>query len=592
MSNVSPADRLRREQEWSTFRRLFRYSRPYLSRLLLGALCGILFAGSMAGLLVALKGVFGRIFNPEAISWSRTLFFVGLLMAFALVRGVGHFASTYFIEWVGNRVVMDLRVQVFNHLQDLSLLFFTRARTGELISRTTNDTAMIERAVSTVLADLIREPFTLAAMVGFVFWLDFRLALISMVLFPVCIIPVALFGRRVRRFTREGQQQLADMVSVLQENTGGARVVRAFGMEEIERGRFNQTARGVFNRLMRVVRSRAAMDPIMVFISVLGLGLVLVYARWTRMGVEDLFAFAAALVALYDPVKKISRIHISIQQSSAAADRIFEVLDTPVTVRNTPEAIPFAEPVRSVAFEDVSFAYDDEPILRGIRLKVEAGQRIAIVGSSGSGKTTMMGLVPRFFDVTAGRVLLNGRDIRAFTMDSLRRQIGMVTQDTFLFNDTVARNIAFGRMEATREEIEQAARRAHALDFILDLPQGFETVIGERGVRLSGGQCQRLSIARAILRNPPILILDEATSALDTESERQVQAAIEEIMTDRTVFAIAHRLSTIMHADRIIVLDGGVIVEEGTHGELLEKGGLYKRLYDMQFQDVPAKESA
>ncbi|MBU1692471.1 MAG: ATP-binding cassette domain-containing protein [Verrucomicrobia bacterium] len=240
----------------------------------------------------------------------------------------------------------------------------------------------------------------------------------------------------------------------------------------------------------------------------------------------------------------------------------------------------------------MSFAYDDEPILRGIRLKVEAGQRIAIVGSSGSGKTTMMGLVPRFFDVTAGRVLLNGRDIRAFTMDSLRRQIGMVTQDTFLFNDTVARNIAFGRMEATREEIEQAARRAHALDFILDLPQGFETVIGERGVRLSGGQCQRLSIARAILRNPPILILDEATSALDTESERQVQAAIEEIMTDRTVFAIAHRLSTIMHADRIIVLDGGVIVEEGTHGELLEKGGLYKRLYDMQFQDVPAKESA
>ncbi|HOW98846.1 MAG TPA: ABC transporter ATP-binding protein [Kiritimatiellia bacterium] len=579
---------MQKQKEWATFLRLFRYARPYVLRLLLGAVCGVLFAGSMAGMLVALKEVFGRIFNPEEVSWARTLLVVGLLPLLAAVRGIGQFASTYLIEWVGNRVVMDLRVQVFNHLQDLSLLFFTRARTGELISRTTNDTAMIERAVSTVLADLIREPFTLVAMVGFAFWLDWKLALIGVVLFPVCIIPVTLFGRRVRRFSREGQQQLADMVSVLQENAGGARVVRAFGLEELERARFLKTARGVLNRLMRVVRARAAVDPIIVFISMLGLGLVLIYARWTRMSVQDLFTFAAALVALYDPAKKISRIHISIQQSAGAADRIFELLDTPVSVRPSPGAVLFAGPVQSIVFGDVAFAYDTEPILRAIRMEVKAGQRIAIVGGSGSGKTTLVGLIPRFYDVTAGRILLNGRDIRDFTLDSLRRQIGMVTQDTFLFNETVARNIAFGKPDATRQEIEQAARRAHAHEFIAELPQGYETMVGERGVRLSGGQCQRLAIARAIVRNPPILILDEATSALDTESERQVQAAIEEIMTERTVFAIAHRLSTIMHADRIVVLDGGLIAEVGTHGELLEKGGLYKRLYDMQFQDTPA----
>lgn len=575
-----------RAQEWATYRRLFRYVYPYFPRLLLGAVFGILFAGSTTGMLAALKDTIARIFDPGAMSLKATLAVAALMPAFAVIRGIGYYLSTYFIEWVGNRVVMDLRVQTFGHLQELSLMYFTGSRTGELISRTTNDTMMVERAVSTVLSDLIREPFTLIGMVGFIIWLDPKLALISLVVFPISVLPVALFGRRVRKFTREGQQKLADLVSTLQEALAGVRIVKGFGMEDYERRRFNASARSVFSRTMRVTRARASVEPIIVFISVVGLSLVLLYARLTHMTVDSFLAFAAALVALYDPVKKLSKVQMSIQQSSAAAERIFEVMDAEITVKDAPGAGEFDEPVREVRFENVSFAYDTAPVLDRIHLAVTAGQLVAIVGSSGAGKSTLVSLLPRFYDVSSGRLLINGRDVREFTLKSLRRRIGIVTQETFLFNDTVAANIAYGTADAPRAAVEEAARRAHAHDFIREMPEGYDTVIGERGVRLSGGQCQRLAIARAILRNPPILILDEATSALDTESERQVQAALEDLMAGRTVFAIAHRLSTIMHAHRIVVLDKGAIVEEGAHKELLERGGLYKYLYDLQFKDL------
>lgn len=573
-------------QDWGTYRRLIRYIQPYTTRLLLGALFGILCGGSTVGLLLSLKKTLAAVFDPQSLPWSVIIASSVLLPLFGLLLGIGNYLSTYFVAWVGNRVVMDLRTELFAHIHRLPLIYFSQSKTGELISRTTNDTLQVERAVSTVMIDLIREPFVLVATVGYLFWLDAKLATLSLVLFPICILPVALFGRRVRRFAREGQQKLGDLTSTLQETITGAKIVKAYGMEERESVRFTEQARSVFSRVMKVTRASAAIDPIVVTISFIGLSLALLYARWAGMTQEEFFTFGAALVMMYQPVKKISKLHMAVQQGSGAADRIFELRDAPL-VKDAENAAEFNEPVRQVDFDRVSFSYGDEPVLADVSFSVAAGQCVAFVGSSGSGKTTLVSLLPRFFDVQSGRVLLNGKDARSLTLKSLRRQIGIVTQETILFNDTVANNIAYGHPEASRDAIVEAARRAHAHDFIEQMPQGYETVIGERGLRLSGGQCQRLAIARALLRNPPILILDEATSALDTESERQVQAALDELMAGRTVFAIAHRLSTIMHANLILVLDKGSIVERGTHQELLARGGVYKYLYDLQFRDVP-----
>lgn len=569
-----------------TYRRLIGYTRPYRGRLAMGVFFGMLFGGSTSGLIVGAPKVLEMFFGTNQLSQEQLVWAAAALPLVGLVRGLGQFFSTYFVQWVGARVVMDLRNRAFGRLQELSLDYYTKARAGDVMSRVINDTNTIEKSVSNVLGDLAQQPFVLVGGIFAVFWLNWKLAIFSLVVFPVCIIPVTLFGRRVRRFSREGQKMLGEALSVLQEAVTGVRVVKAFGMEEYEKQRFAKQSRGVFSRAVRVARAAAANEPIIVFISMIGLSMVFLYANRTSMPWTHLIAFAAAMVAMYEPVKKLSKINVQIQQSSAAADRIFELIDAPVTVTDRPGAVAFQAPVGEIRFEQVGFSYGEARVLNGIDLSVKPGEFVALVGQSGSGKTTLVNLLPRFYDVGAGRITINGRDLRDFTVASLRAQIGIVTQDTFLFNDTIANNIAYGIANAPREAVEQAARRAFAHDFILQQPEGYDTVIGDRGAMLSGGQRQRIAIARAILRNAPILILDEATSALDTEAERQVQSALDELMAGRTVFAIAHRLSTIVKATRILVLDRGRIVEQGAHADLLARNGAYRRLHDLQFRDI------
>ena len=597
--------------DWSTYRRLLGYARPYRWRLALGILFGLICGGSTGGVLLSFGSGLERLSGEESMALTRwiqdrasalveadrtslyvTVGVLGLMVLFAALRGIGFYFSKYYVEWVGHRVVMDIRDGLFAHIQDLPLLYLSRNRTGELMSRTTSDTQMVERGVSTVIGDLAREPFVLVAGVVALLSVDLRLAGITLLLFPICVLPVAIFGRKVRNFSREGQARLGDLASIQQETISGSRIVKAFGTEDHEKGRFSRFSAAVFRRQIRVTRARAAVTPIIELISVITGCALLLYARWTGLSLSQLLLFLACLVVMYDPVKKLSRLHLGIQQASGAADRIFEVLDLPISVRESPDARPFAGVPEQVRFEGVSFRFQEEWVLRGIDLEVNAGECIALVGSSGAGKTTLVSLLPRFYDATEGRITLNGQDLRGLTLKSLRSRIGIVTQETILFNRSVAENIAYGMPAATPTEIEDAARRAHAHDFILAMDQGYETMIGERGDRLSGGQRQRLAIARALLRNPPILILDEATSALDTESERHVQAALDALMEGRTVFAIAHRLSTIRHADRILVMREGRIVESGSHVGLLEQAGLYKYFYDLQFAPANAEEKS
>ena len=543
-------------------------------------------SGKLAALSRRAEALQARLaaFLQRTFSADWLVFFTAMMLPLVgLLRGGADYMAKYQIRWVGSRVVMELRNAIFAKLNALSLSYFVSSRTGELIARTTNDPMAVENAVSVVVEDVAKQPLSLIVAVVSLFWIDPWLALVSLVLFPICILPVGIFGRKVRRFTREAQQRVADLVSVLQEMITGVRVVKAFGMEPYETGRFEEQNNAYFRRTIKVARANAAVEPIIVFISTVGVSMMLIYIWKRGMRYNEFMTYAAALFFMYDPVKKLSRIHLQIQQAVAAADRIFEVLDTPVAVEERPNAVAFKDTIESISFENILFSYGEGPVLDGVSLSVSAGQRIALVGGSGSGKTTLVSLLPRFYDVTGGALKINGRDVRDMTIPSLRNLMGIVTQDTVLFNDTISNNICYGSHGASQEAIVEAAQRANAHAFIMEMPKQYATTIGDLGVRLSGGQKQRLAIARAMLRNPPIMILDEATSALDTESERLVQAALHELMTGRTVFAIAHRLSTIVDCDKIIVLHQGRIVESGTHDELLKAAGHYKRLYDLQF---------
>lgn len=523
-------------------------------------------------------------------------FLMGWLIIIEVLRGFFDFFYSLFLNMASERLMRDLRGKIYRKLLQLSLDFYSRSSTGRLVSKITYDVTVLKNSISQGLMDLIREPITLVINLGVVifckvfFDIPWRLIIISLVLFLTVIYPVMAIGRKLRKIARQSLDKMGDINRILYETISGIRIVKAFSMENYEADRFDKENNQFYKITMKSIKRMMVVRPITEFVGVLSVVILLWFVRAELLGGAFPFgAFAvliAALLSLMKPIKKLSRVYGIHQQAIAAATRIFELMDTKVAVKEKKDA-RILPPFKSrISFENVRFSYEKNIILKDVNLNVKKGEILAIVGPSGVGKTTLVNLLPRFYDITDGAVMIDGIDVRDVTLDSLWSQIGLVTQDTILFNDTVTANIAYGKTnQATEESIINAARVANAHDFITKMPDGYNTVIGERGFRLSGGEKQRLAIARAVFKNPPILILDEATSQLDTESERLVQDALDRLMKGRTVFIIAHRLSTVKNADKIIVLVKGILAEEGTHEELIGKNGLYKKLYDMQFKD-------
>jgi len=515
------------------------------------------------------------------------------LLAFTLFKGVSTYYSNYLMSRVGQEVVTNLRNQLFAHVLEQSMGFFALNSTGNLMSRMNSDVEQVQDAVSTTIAELFREAVLLLALVLWAFLLDWKLALLSISIAPAALVLSLTMGRRIRRASLRSRENIAKLSDLLQQSLSGMRIVKAFGMEGHESARFEFAGEGLLRANLRAARILFLNSPIMEFLGVACSIPLLFYAQY-RISTNTLTLgiFGGSLFALfrmYDPIRKLSRIHVQFQKAFASASRINELFDTHIEIQDSPGARELKGVDESVEFRNVSFSYDgggaDGQVLKNINLRARCRQVIALVGSSGSGKSTLVSLVPRFYEVTGGAVLIDGADVRTYTQRSLRRNIALVTQETFLFNETVGNNIAYGNPSATEDRIVEAARAAFAHDFIMQLPSQYHTVIGERGQRLSGGERQRISIARAILKDAPILILDEATSALDSESEKLVQQALANLMRDRTTFVIAHRLSTIRNADLIVVLNEGSIAEVGSHDRLMEKNGLYSRFYRLQMDE-------
>ena len=598
---------------WKPYRRIYGYAKPYKWRLMLGLAFGVAYSlvNSLMPLTVLQVSNFifhGAAPNPRALITHREILNVGpkidsivwICLAIPLVmtaRSLISYGSAYFMNWVSNKVVNDVRNQLFAKVMGHSMDFFNRMQIGFLMSRIVNDTRNMQQALASVSSDVFKQPITILSTVTVLLLMDWKFTLVSLVLFPICIFPIRYFGRRARSAVQREQKGGVLMSVTMQESFAGIRVIKSFAREEQQEKLFRRGAQQSFSNTMGTVKASEAVGPLVEIIASIGAGLALWYVYAANLSAGRFLGLVTGIFILYDPIKTLSKLHIVMQRSLGATTQIFSILDSVPTVQDAPHAVDLVSSKGRIDFENVTFRYATgaTDAVRDINLRIEPGRTYALVGASGAGKSTMLSLILRLYDPTSGAVKIDGHDLRTIRQRSLREQIGLVTQETFLFHDTIFKNIQFGRLNAAREEVYAAARTAYAHDFIMAQPNGYDTVIGDKGCLISGGQQQRLAIARALLKNAPILLLDEATSSLDTESEKQIQKALEKLAAGRTVIAIAHRLSTILAADQIVVLDSGQIKETGTHAELLEKSGYYRRLYDLQFNqgaEVPSEAVA
>jgi len=592
-------------ESWGPFRELVTYLAPYKKRIMLGLLAGIGFAAVNSGMLLlirkigdtAFEGKFSQtdIMKGAAIgkgpSIDAFLWMALLIPGVMILRSLLAYANVYCLTWVSLRALRDMRRRVFGHLMGQSLDFFNKAQSGRLLSRVLNDTMVAQQSLVTIVGDLVKQPLTALGAIIALLYIDWKFTLFSLVLFPTCLVPVIVYGRRVRRASRSMQNEAGVMAVILQESFAGIRVIKSFSREKLRLLLFDRSSEEQFRASMSASKSGAIVQPMIETVSAFGVSLALFYVYFSRLSVGSFIALLGGMFLLYDPIKNISKIHVTIQNCLGAATSILELLATKATIHDQPGSKALGPSCGHLALEGVSFSYatpgpggkEMENAVTGINLVIQPGKKVALVGASGAGKSTILSLLLRFYDPQQGRIMIDGNDLRELTLDSFRDQIGIVTQESFLFHDTIRENIRFGRLDATSEEIEEAARLAYAHDFIMAQPHGYETIVGDKGCLLSGGQQQRLAIARALLKGAPILLLDEATSALDSESEKMIQSALESLSKGRTVIAIAHRLSTVLGSDMIVVMEQGRIVATGTHAELLNSSELYSNLYRLQF---------
>ena len=563
------------------------YCRPYWWRIALAAL-GSVGVGSMDGAIAYLVEPVLKKFLSGTDSKIYVLLPLGIVVLYS-VRGVCRFTNDYFIRTAGQLAVQDVRNNIYRKNMNLSIGFFNRQPTGALMSRIMNDVTMMQEGVANIITGLFRDGLSTVFLLGVIFYRNWQLALISFLVIPLSVYPAQKIGKKIKSLARQGQGKMGDISAILQETFSGIKVIKAFGLESREVEKFKKTNLELYSFSRRNIKYEAISTPLMELITSFGIAAVVyVAASFVKQGtltIPEFFSFITAMVLVYTPVKRLISSYNILQRALGSAERVFEIIDEVPDIADAPDAHELPRSGGEVEFRAVSFRYEDEYVLHKVSLKAHRGEVLALVGPSGGGKTTLVSLISRFYDPVEGAILVDGHDIRTLTLKSLLAQIALVDQETILFNDTIANNIRYGRTEASDADVQKAAQAAFAHDFIEELPEGYLTNIGDRGVRLSGGQRQRICIARAILKDAPILILDEATSALDTESEQMVQAALNNLMANRTTFVIAHRLSTITHADRILVLEKGEIAEAGSHEHLIGQGGIYSRLHGLQFRD-------